>query len=367
MWTEKTNAGRYKYTERIAVAPGKYKKVSVTLDKNTAQARKVAERLLQEKAEAMEPTKAKCMSVLIEDYIKEQARTVREGTVKRNSITLRLLCKMLNDPRSDQITAGMIRSALLKEDHTITWMNEYISRFKAFWRWAYRNDYVSSVDPAEKLKKFEREKSHKEEIADKYLEADELKSVLKECDVYHWQLVIEFLALTGLRFGEFAALERDDVSDTEISITKTFNCVTGQCGAPKTYTSIRTLHVQPELKECIRKIRAYTAQNRFKSEAWRNTRLFFPNPTDGSYVSLAAFDKYFKLLTESTVGRKLTAHALRHTHASLLMAAGYDIEAIARRLGHGSNSKITREIYLHVTSKLKQQDADRLDQIRIIS
>ena len=60
----------------------------------------------------------------------------------------------------------------------------------------------------------------------------------------------------------------------------------------------------------------------------------------------------------------MTSHVLRHTHASLLLAEGISIDTISRRLGH-ENSKITREIYLHVTEKLKEKDNSTLKNITL--
>jgi integrase len=40
-------------------------------------------------------------------------------------------------------------------------------------------------------------------------------------------------------------------------------------------------------------------------------------------------------------------HALRHSHASALIAAGLDAGAVSRRLGH-SNPSTTLRIYTHV-------------------
>ena len=64
-------------------------------------------------------------------------------------------------------------------------------------------------------------------------------------------------------------------------------------------------------------------------------------------------------------GKRITPHALRHTHASLLYEDGLSVDEVSRRLGY-ANSKITREIYLHVTQKLKERDNNRLDQVRFI-
>ena len=44
---------------------------------------------------------------------------------------------------------------------------------------------------------------------------------------------------------------------------------------------------------------------------------------------------------------EITFHALRHTHATSLLASGHSIKAVAARLGH-SDVKITLSTYAHV-------------------
>lgn len=48
-----------------------------------------------------------------------------------------------------------------------------------------------------------------------------------------------------------------------------------------------------------------------------------------------------------------------------MMEQGIDMDAISRRLGH-SNSKITREIYLHVTEKLREKENERIKSVKLI-
>jgi integrase len=69
--------------------------------------------------------------------------------------------------------------------------------------------------------------------------------------------------------------------------------------------------------------------------------------------------------TEKVIGDRRTPHCLRHTHASLLFADGVSIDTISRRLGH-ENSKITREIYLHIIEKVKEKDREILSTKRIL-
>lgn len=48
-----------------------------------------------------------------------------------------------------------------------------------------------------------------------------------------------------------------------------------------------------------------------------------------------------------------------------ITAAGVPLEVIGRRLGH-NDSKVTREIYFHVTESLKDKDAALLDAITLL-
>jgi integrase len=77
------------------------------------------------------------------------------------------------------------------------------------------------------------------------------------------------------------------------------------------------------------------------------------------------YSKYFRENTEAILGRRLSPHALRHTHTAMLAEAGVPLETISRRLGH-SDSKITREVYMHVTDNMRQRDRERIQQVKIL-
>ena len=68
---------------------------------------------------------------------------------------------------------------------------------------------------------------------------------------------------------------------------------------------------------------------------------------------------------EDLVHKNLTSHIFRHTHISMLAASGLSLDAISRRVGH-KNPNITRNIYLHVTSKQKEQDNAAIKKIRLL-
>ena len=64
-----------------------------------------------------------------------------------------------------------------------------------------------------------------------------------------------------------------------------------------------------------------------------------------------------------TVSRKLPRvrfHALRHTHASALIASGLDVLTISRRLGHASPA-VTLTIYGHLFRNRDREAADVIE------
>lgn len=56
----------------------------------------------------------------------------------------------------------------------------------------------------------------------------------------------------------------------------------------------------------------------------------------------------------------VSLHALRHTHASQLIASGMDVLTISRRLGHGSPT-ITLNIYEHLFGSTDDRAADVIE------
>ncbi|QXU55230.1 tyrosine-type recombinase/integrase [Rhodococcus sp. LW-XY12] len=54
----------------------------------------------------------------------------------------------------------------------------------------------------------------------------------------------------------------------------------------------------------------------------------------------------------------LRLHGLRHTHASLLLAAGVPVKVVSERLGHASVS-VTMDVYAHVMPGAQRSAAER--------
>lgn len=366
MWVEETKKGKYKYIERYTdPLTGKYRRVSVVLDKNTAQARKQAQRALEEKirqAESWEPANI-TLGELVKKYREEQKKTIKASTYSRNYSACNSIMEILGaDSIVNKLNAGYVRESFLATGKAPVTLNEFLTRFKALMRWGYRNDYVSDISYLDKLEKF-RDIPHRTKIEGKFLESSELSALLNGMTVKKWKDLTEFLSLSGLRFGEAAALDLPDVDlkTRLIHVSKTYDAAHDIVTSTKTATSTRDVYMQNQLYQLCRHLKAERLSDNIVLPM---SVVFFP----GSKRERIEFDCYAKYLRENSeriIGRRITPHTLRHTHASLLMEQGVDIDTISRRLGH-ANSRVTREIYLHVTEKLKEKENERIRDIKLI-
>ena len=371
MWVEPLTDGKFKFVERYEdPLTGLEHKVSTTLSQNNRQARKTAVEILETKIKqkmsvCMQKSDECTLEELVTEYRQEQLLSVKKSTYSRNYHACNTLMNILGAKTLvSRFSARYIKQKFLKTGKGAGTLNEHLRRFKALIRWGYANDLVSDISYLDKLKPF-KDVPHRIKIQDKYLETEELKAVIKSMDVEQWCLVTKFMALSGLRFAEFCALENKDVDLTslKIHVRNGFDSVNRLVTNTKNEFSARDVHIQPELLRVCHDINAFMLRRKVLYGI-KNCSLFM-SETNGDHVHYYSFNKYFKYHVEQVTGKHITPHALRHTHASLLFEQGFTLDEIARRLGHG-NSKVTREIYTHITSTLKEKDNAHLDQVRIL-
>lgn len=372
MWKRISKAGKVVYCERYTnPMTGKKRDISVTYPKDTAANRKeagliLAKRLEKLQEEAFFPeTKNLRFGELIGLYLKDLKKSVKESTYIRNRFAANKLVQIIGgDVYVGRMTAAYVRKAFLDTGKGGGTLNEFLKRFKAIIRWGYKSDLIDSTAFLEKLDPFP-DVPRREKISDKFLEAEDLRKVIEAAKPPLWKLLIQFLSLSGLRIGEAMALTLEDIDHEKkvIHITKTYNFKCDITTTPKTAASEGELYMQPELEAVVKAARSFGLRQAL-SEGFRSD-LLFPGP-DGCHLNYGSFNKFFRELTDRVIGRPLGPHALRHTHASLLFEQGFSLDEVARRLRHG-NSRVTREIYIHVTEKLKEKDAKKLDAVTLLS
>lgn len=368
MWIEQRKNGKFKAVERYEdYLTGKTKKVSVIIEKNTVQTRKLAQAALTQKIEAAQSykkvseKKEVTFAALVDAYRADQKKTVELSTYARNYSCCNTLMKIFgSDTLVNRMSARYIRDCLLATEKAPGTLNEYLTRLKALLRWGYQNDLIADIRFLDKVARF-KDKPHKEKIEDKFLESHEVDILLDNMSIDKWKELTKFLVLSGLRIGEALALTPGDVNLKKriIKVTCNYDHRHNIVKKPKNSSSIRDVYIQDELLPLCKELRRKALIMRLVT----GKDLFFQD--ENGRLQYAAYNKYLKENTIKHVGKELTAHVLRHTHVALLAEQGVELEVISRRLGH-SNSKVTREVYFHVTKKLQEKDYQRVAGVKLL-
>lgn len=318
MWSEKVKTG-YKFVERYRdPLTGKTRRVSVVMEKDTAQTRKVAQRALDAKIQAAvdhsDPTPEITLAKLVDQYLAEQKVTLKPSTYRRNSFTAAEALDVFGkDTLVNALNANYIRTRLIALDRTPEHKNELLKRFKGILKWGYRHDLTVDISYLDKIERFKAEQPHREKIQDKFLESSELSDLLAGMQHPIWKTVTEFLVLSGLRFGEFAALKaRDvDIKGQTIHVSMTYDPNNNIETTAKTYESRREVFMQDELLSVAKELRLLMLRQRVMNGY--STDLYIC-AEDGNHVKYYTYNKYLQEKSLRIIGRKITPHTLRHTH-----------------------------------------------------
>jgi integrase len=182
---------------------------------------------------------------------------------------------------------------------------------------------------------------------------------LDECAKDKHGLLFEFAIVTGMRPGEYLALRWSDVDLKGNKVLIQQALVRHRKGGgfhfgpPKTDKSRRTIPIPPYLKRQL-------AEAKMKQEtgAWD---LVFANE-EGNPLSLRNLQRrHFKPILERA-GLSVTTYGLRHSCATLLMAAGENPKVVAERLGHSSVT-LTLDVYSHVSPTMQQEATNKLEKM----
>ena len=368
MWEEKKPGGKVKYYERYKdPLTGLTKTATMTIaSTGRKRDRQIAEEALKRKIAQITAVGQKPDDLTFQELCRRrvewQKRNCKLQTAVSSESYLRTLTRIVGpETLVKRLTASSAEQAI-GCDNPVTY-NERLKHFKSLIHWGYRYDLIDDISYLDKMQR-RKEPPVREKDKFKYLEREEITKLLAGMKEERWRLLTEFLILSGLRIGEaIALLDEDlDTKTREISVNKTYAIHTDRISSTKTDTSDRIVYMQDELLECVKKIKAFVKQSKVRFAF--QSDIFFPDD-DGAYIKYDSYRQYFGDYTQRLIGRRLTPHALRHTHTAMLAEAGIPLEAISRRLGH-ADSRITREVYLHVTEKMEEREREKIRQIQIL-
>ena len=90
-------------------------------------------------------------------------------------------------------------------------------------------------------------------------------------------------------------------------------------------------------------------------ELWTDTGLVFTQE-DGTAIHPHSLSRFFETRAKAAGLSPIRFHDLRHTHATLGLAAGVPAKVMQERLGH-ANVSITLDLYTHVVPGMQEQAA----------
>lgn len=181
-----------------------------------------------------------------------------------------------------------------------------------------------------------------------FLTTAEKKQLLKELkgrtdfSALRDRAMIEVLLGTGIRLGELAALDMDDI-DLDAKHLR----VRAKGNVPQVKfikTDLRTL------------LRRYMAERRRHGRPEMEA-LFLSN-RDGRLCQRQIANRLAHWLRKAGIEKELTPHGLRHTFATHLYGATNDLLVVQRALGHRDVS--TTQIYTHLVDGQLEEALERL-------
>lgn len=380
MWMEELPNGKYKFFERYKDPyTEKLKKVSVTMEKKTPQARNQAAILLQEKIKQKLGEKQHSVSnitfeKLYEEFEENWKHGVKNSTVYASKNVKKEILKQIEGDylvrNIDRRLLQKVIDQLLQDGRSHNYVSKIKFKLNQIIKFAIRMNYIDTNEmlfvetPRKVITSDELRKKNT-----KYLDQKEFKLFIQNlkdealCDyrITKYIRIAKVLFLTGMRYGELAALNyKEDInfSKKTIHIKHTYDFRQKERTIPKTIKSDRVITAPQKVLDIIKEQIIENATNGF------DTDFIFINTLGEPITNARGICALKRHGQKIGIEKNITTHTFRHSHISLLAELGIPLTAIMDRVGH-SDSKTTLEIYSHVTQKMVSDISSKLEKIKL--
>lgn len=269
-------------------------------------------------------------------------QAVRPGSLRQYTTSVRKrIVPTLGHLRLDAVTLSQVKAAAkgwISEETGPGTVNHTLAHGSAMYADAMKEKLVTD-NPFANCPRLE----HRAKEMDPFT-ADELRAIVGGWRMYACGPLIALLAATGCREGEAAVLDVGDYNPATgtVRITKTWEKRNG-VGPPKSDHGYRTLTVP----EVVRPAITFAIRGRASG-------VLFASRTGNRYDNAQVYTAFGRLLDALSIRRR-NPHQMRHSVASLSIAAGVPIANVARDLGD-SVATIIR-VYCHATEGAGVADA----------
>jgi integrase len=178
--------------------------------------------------------------------------------------------------------------------------------------------------------------------------------------------VLTYLTVdTGLRLSEIAGLVWSDIDFNKgtLCVQRQRQYVSGYgiiTKTTKTESGLREITVSKTVLDMLKRYRTMQMENRLMlGAAWVECDNVFTHE-DGTALYPDRPAQWFRGFVQRHDLPPINFHGLRHSNASLMIAAGVDVVTLSGRLGH-ADKNITLNTYSHIIKSKEQQAANHMD------
>ena len=197
------------------------------------------------------------------------------------------------------------------------------------------------------------------------LTADEIAGALDKMKGHSLYPIVALAIGTGARRGEIAALRWSDFDLDAATVRIERSLEQTQEGlrikSTKTAAGRRTVSLPAFAVKAVRDHRRQQQELRLALGAGKfpgNAPVF--GDVEGNWPKPESISDRWRRTIKRRKIPKVTFHALRHSHASALIAAGLDVVTVSRRLGHASPA-LTLGVYSHLFKNNDDAAATAID------
>lgn len=200
------------------------------------------------------------------------------------------------------------------------------------------------------------------------LSPKEATEFLKAAVEDRWGVLFAFALATGMRPEEYLGLQWKDVDLAHGIVTVRRALIwrsTGggwYFGEPKTARSRRSIPLPASTLRAITEHRRQQAAERLKAgAAYQQNDLVFATPEGGPLAPRNLKRRHFRpILERAKLPTDFRLYDLRHSCATLLLAAGEHPKVVSERLGHAGIT-LTLDVYSHVLPTMQEAASQKLE------
>lgn len=199
------------------------------------------------------------------------------------------------------------------------------------------------------------------------MDEDQISAFLKAIKGHRFEDLFTTTIFTGMREGEVCGLLWDcvDLNKGTVLINKQLQKMRQTGGehrlVPTKNGKARSITLAPFVVTVLRRVKKEQLANRMRyGECYESSGFVFTDEL-GRHLKPQVVYRDFKKVVTDIGCPSVRFHDLRHSYAVAAIKSGDDIKTVQENLGHAT-AAFTLDVYGHVTEKMKQESANRMEQ-----